>query len=282
MKHILITIALFFTCLATSQQTIVFKNSFFPNSKYISQTLSKVSGTIDFIADEATLNELKSGGMELPMVMEQESSMVAVSETGEKDDQGNIPFVMYYDKMEKMATMSGNEVQSTENPFSGAKIYGLYTSESLMKIDSIVGGNLDEQLKSTLKSILDQVQQQIDFPKEPIAIGDSFSNEIPMSVPMGNLQPMDIIIKTNYHLKDVKEKMAFFDIDQTLSLNSEQKEMNLAASGEGTGKLQFDTEKCIILRNETDLPMKMTISMPNNMSMEMQMETSTIITTRIE
>ncbi len=282
MKSVLFLLVFLYNGIGHSQETFVFKNVFLPNSKYITTTISEVYGTINFEGDETMLNELKSNGMQLPMTMEQKTSIIAINETGEKDDLGNIPFTIFYEKMETTSKMNGDSIPQKENPFSEAKIFGFHKLDGTMAVDSITGDGLNEQIKSMLRSTFDQVLKQIDFPENPLKIGDTFTNEIPMTMPMGNLQPMEIIIKIDYQLKDIENNLALFDLNQNIALNSVQESLNLSVTGQGPGKLKYDIEKNIMVRNESTLPMKVQVNMPNELSMRMEMETKTLVTISME
>ncbi|UJH66527.1 hypothetical protein [Allomuricauda sp. SCSIO 65647] len=281
MRQFLILSTLLFGSLVSAQEAFIFKTRFEPNSKYITKTISKANSTVNFNADAAILEGMKSNGMELPIVMQQESDMTIINQTHEKDGEGNVPFTIFYDKMEASTTMNGNTMPQEKNPFLGVKIYGEYSFEGKMKLDSIAGEGLDEQIKNTLKATLVQAQNLVEFPKDPIQEGDSFINNTPMTIPMGNMKPMEIIIISTYHLKKIEGQIAFFDIAQSISMATGQENMNLKAEGEGTGKMQYDIANYLMIRNETILPMKMEMEMPNNMKMLMEMQTNTIATTTI-
>jgi len=100
-----------------------------------------------------------------------------------------------------------------------------------------------------------------------------------MSIPMGNQQPINLFIDLTYSLKSIDTAVGLFDVIQKVFLNSNQENLELFAEGEGFGLLYFDIEKGISSRYETELPMKMRVTMPGQIIMLMEMQTKTIVTT---
>ena len=282
MKKIL---SLTLSCLSSfcfSQNEVKFTYSFQPNTTYITETTSLVKSTIAIEADEAMMEQLKSNGMELPMIMEQKSTFVLSNRTENLNEAGDLPLTMTYDKMEMEMSMNGNSMPQQPNPFEGSEIKATFLADGTMRFDSITGTNVNEQIKSMLKGMLGQVQRQIDFPDKPMVIGDSFENEIPMSMPIANMQPIDMLIKVHYTLKSIENSIAYFDVDQSLTLGSEQEAFDIKASGSGTGKLTYDIDNNFMLSYESNLPMKMEMDMQGTMLMKMDMDSSTKLRMRIE
>ncbi|WP_420604226.1 hypothetical protein [Flagellimonas sp.] len=280
-KKLLIATFFISTLSVNAQESVVFKYEFAPNKKYITQMTTKMSGLMNMNGDEATMNQMANSGMEFPIKMEQKTNATLTNITGKMDSQGNIPMSISYDKMEMEMSMNGKDV-STPNVFEDVTLYGKYLAGSKMQIDSISGNDIDQNMKSVLESALEQVQKQIHFPEHPIAIGDEFENEIPMSFPMGNMAPMEMIIKTTYNLQQIENEIAFFNIDQSIELESQQPSMTIKAEGAGSGKMLYNITNNYMSKYETKLPMKMLMQMGDVMSMEMDMNTDTVLTISME
>ena len=71
-------------------------------------------------------------------------------------------------------------------------------------------------------------------------IGDQFTQEIPMQIPIANLAPVNLKIVAKYKLKKVEKNLAFFDIVHEYELSQENKEVEFDISGNGEGKLIHD------------------------------------------
>jgi len=266
---------------ALAQDWFKFEIRVEPNKTYTTEMQTSTNGLIDFIADEAILEQMKGNGLESPMKMEQESTITMVSKTEARDVNGNIPAMMGYEKMTSKTIVNGKPIE-TPNVLEGMKIIGTYNSNNKFEIDSIVGNDITDLLRNTLSSTIENVQKQIDFPKNEIKIGESFVNEIPMSIPMQGMNPMSILVKTNYLLQDMKNGIAYFDLEQVITLDSQQEEMKMNASGTGKGKCEFNIEGNYLSKYNSELPMTLSLEMNEMMSMKMQMDTKTSMTIQVD
>ncbi|MGW9687267.1 hypothetical protein [Flagellimonas sp. 2504JD1-5] len=279
-QSLLIAFLILSVCL-NAQESFVFKYEFVPNKKYTTQMETNMSGLMDMQADEATLQKMAENGMELPIRMKQKTSANLTSITGARNSAGEIPVTLSYDKMEMEMSMNDEPVP-IPNVFENTKIFGKYSSGNKLQVDSISGNNALPNIKEILATAIEQVQLQILFPEHPIKIGDTFDNEIPMNVPIANMVPLEMNVKTRYNLKNIENGIAYFDIDQSLSLDSNQENMIIRAEGSGSGKLEHDIKNNYMSRYETKLPMKMNMLMGETMQMDMQMDTHTVLTISVE
>jgi len=282
MKTILFAFVASFTCLtAIAQEGFKFELKIEPNKTYTTQMESQTNGTIDFKADETLLEQMKANGVETPMKMEQESTMILVSKTGEKNENGDISANMSYETIASKTVVNGEPIDKP-NPLDDMQIIGHYDAQNIFKIDSVIGSNVTDQLRSTITQTMENVQKQIDFPKEELKIGDTFDNEIPMSIPMQGLNSMDIIINSTYLLTDVSKGIAYFDVDQAITLDSEQEQMKLSASGSGKGVCEFSIDDNYLIKYTSELPITMNMEMNAMLSLKMEMDTKTSMSVKIE
>ena len=283
MKKLIFSIAIGLMCLSTfGQEGFKFELKIEPNTTYITQMETTTDGIMDFeVEDEAILEQMKASGVETPMKMQQESSITLVSKTGDKNEDGSISAHMRYEKMSSQTTVNG-EAMKMPNPTAGMQIIGKYNNEKIFEIDSIIGENVTEQMRLILTQTMETVQKQIIFPEKPLKIGDTFDNEIPMSIPMQGMKPMNIIINSTYLLAEVSEEKAYFDVDQTITLDTEQAQMKMSASGSGKGICEYSTADNYLVSYTSELPIKMTMEMNAMIRIKMQMDTKTALTVTIE
>ncbi len=83
-------------CLA--QDGFKFQVKVVPNTTYTTEMETFTDGTIDILAEEAVLEQMKASGVETPMKMQQEMRMTMVSQTENEDVEGTIPAKMHYEK----------------------------------------------------------------------------------------------------------------------------------------------------------------------------------------
>jgi len=128
--------------------------------------------------------------------------------------------------------------------------------------------------------MITSVQNNIVFPAKPLKIGEKFSQELPLTMPMGQT-PMKIIAKIDYTLKEIRAQKAFFSLTQTLSLDFAIKQSNINATGAGTGFLVYDLKNKFITESEHDINMDMNLAM-GEMDMTAKAVTKTSLKVSIE
>jgi hypothetical protein len=272
-KKITFILLILISITSCAQENVVFKTKFKPNKKYKTQLKTTSHTEIEFIADKEIIDRIKSQGIELPMITESETNMSTDIITQNLDKNGEFPATMEYGKIISKTTISG-KTTTEEKPYSGMKILGKYDSENKFKVDTIIGDKVSQQMRNILNTTLESVQQTIKFPEKTMKVGDKFNSEIPMRIPMEGMNPISVKINMEYLLTEIKNRKAYFDIKQTLGLDMSQEQLNIIASGTGTGISEFDIEENYLTKYKSELPMNMTIKVNEKMTMKMKMTTT--------
>jgi hypothetical protein len=272
-KKITFILLILISITSCAQENVVFKTKFKPNKKYKTQLKTTSHTEIEFIADKEIIDRIKSQGIELPMITESETNMSTDIITQNLDKNGEFPATMEYGKIISKTTISG-KTTTEEKPYSGMKILGKYDSENKFKVDTIIGDKVSQQMRNILNTTLESVQQTIKFPEKTMKVGDKFNSEIPMTIPMEGMNPISVKINMEYLLTEIKNRKAYFDIKQTLGLDMSQEQLNIIASGTGTGISEFDIEENYLTKYKSELPMNMTIKVNEKMTMKMKMTTT--------
>ncbi len=273
-RYVIHTILIFYSLQVFAQRKVTFNNQIKENSIYKTTTLTNIKGNFQINADKAILDQMRTMGVESVMKMNQKTNTVLISTTYSRNKSGKIPAILYYPKMVSNLQMSATSVD-TGNLLDGIKIYGTYATENQFKLDSIKGKKLTKQIHTLLTASLKQTQNHITFPKKPLGIGDSFKNNIPMSVPASPSAPMDINVIVVYTLKSILGKSAFFSVNQSISMNTNQEGLAIKASGKGQGVLEYDLVKESPKKYTSEMPIKMQISTPDDTKMNVEMNTKT-------
>lgn len=276
---------LLISCLITiggfSQESFKFELKMAPNTIYKTQMNTSTKGIINFVADSVFISQLKASGVNSPMKMEQNMNMLLTTTNDSIKENGEIPATIEYVEM-VTSTLINDEPTPQVPSFEGMKIKGKYTDNQVFEIDTITGENVTEQIKMALKSTMENIQKQIDFPEEPIKIGDSFNNEIPMTIPMQGMSPFNIIIKTKYHLDSIKDNTAFFNVEQNITLSTEQEQFNMTATGSGTGLAEYNISGYFLTKYETTLPMELNMQVNEELTINMVMDTHSSLIVSME
>ncbi|MGQ7947138.1 DUF6263 family protein [Flavobacterium sp. WC2509] len=241
-------------CNSQSQNEVTFKVQFKPNTQYaqtIEQTTKndmKYSGPAEF------LQKLKDRGVQNPMITESQSKIESVFKTGKQTDGTNFPLTMEF---VKTTPINGKKIIP-----DGTLIYGHGSNGNMPTLDSIVSKDLDENLKKTVLQSAQSTFSQLSFPEKRVKIGESFSIDSPLSIPIAGTT-VDMTITTNYKLLNVKNGIADFDVSSVYTLKSNMTKYTINATGTSKGKLQYDVTKGYYTKYETDAEIKMQMKLEN-------------------
>ena len=241
------------------KQEIRFESKFRPNMVYTMTFLTNSKSEVNFDGPKEKIDKIKASGIVLPMVTENTSKFITKTTTGKTDSDKSFKAIMEYGEIESIDKLNGEENKSS-SPISGLIIKGQYNENNNFKIDTMISETLDQNLKNTLRASLEGIQSQIKFPDNPMKIGESFDQNIPMNIPIAGMTPVKVNINTNYKLRQIKDNRADFDIKQTVALDMNSNQLEVKASGGGKGKAEFDIEKMYIIKNETSLELNLTVT----------------------
>jgi len=256
MRYLLLLSLAIVTLTSCGQDKVTFKSYFRPNKEYKTTMTTSSETEVDFSGNQEKIEKIKANGTKLPMIVASSSEMTTTMTTGATTSDKSFPARMIYGKVTASKIVNGKETKE-EKAMSGLIIEGFYTSENKLRIDTMISDKMDENTKRIIKSTLENVQQQIKFPDKPMQVGDSFDQILPMQIPVAGLNPVKVVITTNYKLKDISSGTARFDIVQTVTLDIENEQANVSATGEGIGISEFDIINNITTRYESDLTMIM-------------------------
>jgi hypothetical protein len=184
------------------------------------------------------------------------SRITRVTNTENANSNGLFPTTMNFGEV--IVSGAGKEVLS---PISKTIIKGLLSEDSKFKIDTIINPNLDPQIKNALKSVFKDLKPDIDFPKNPLQIGDSFDYKIPMNIPT-NGEQIKVLITKKFTLKSVTNNLAKFTVDEIVSLNMESQ--NIKAIGDGNGFVEFNILENQIVKDKSHFTIDITIKKEKN------------------
>lgn len=213
---------------------------------------------VKFDGPSEMLENLKSNGVQNPILVEGSNSVISSIKTEELLPDGSFESLITYSKVVSTQTQNGQLTQKV-SPLDGVRIEGKYDSNNMFKVDTIIGNNVNDALRNTLTSTLESIQEQIKFPDYPLKPGDTFNQTLPMTIPVAGVQNVQVVIKTDYLLKGIKNDLASFDITQTVELDMDVEGSTITASGSGTGISQYSISKEFITKYESTLTMELTV-----------------------
>jgi hypothetical protein len=257
MRTILALTLLGFVLSSCGQDKVTFKRFFKPNKVYRATMTTSSETEVNFTGNQERIDKIKTNGTKLPIIISGSSESTTTTTTGTLTTEQTFPARMVFEKA--VTTQKQNDKESKEdNSMSGLIIEGFYENGNRLKIDTMISATMDDDTKAMIKSTLEKVQEKITFPESPMKVGDTFKQEMPMQIPMAGLNPIQLIIITNYELTEIKNNKATFDFTQNVTLDISSKQSNVSATGEGKGISEFDITNNATTKYESDLTMIMT------------------------
>lgn len=247
-----ITLALLtFTQISCNGQTndeLTFKVQYKPEKKY-SNTIKQTSySETTYSGSEEFLTLLKDKGVQNPTITNKKTTIESISKTGKSKDGTNFPLTI-----EIIKTTSSAEKKDIPD---GLLIYGHGSNGNMPTLDSIVSKNIDEHFKKTLLQAMQSTFSQLNLPERKVKVGEKFSTETPLSIPVADMT-IDMIITTNYKLLNITNDIADFDVSSVYTMKTSVTKYTIHATGNSKGKLLYDISNNYYLKYQTDTELEM-------------------------
>jgi hypothetical protein len=244
---------------AKAQKTVIFKYKYLPNYTYASNMKTDMDMEMNMKMDSATAAAAANQNILMKMNM----AITADIKTGAENADKNMPFSITYNNMNVVATMNGKEMPMPSSGIEGKVLTGTCDADSKMHIDT-VNNTGDPKVNAAMKDAFNKIQAAIKFPDKPLAIGESFIQDLPMQFPAGDFK-MDLSAKTTYTLTSIKDGMAYFDTKVVMNMDMDAKQMdksmNMAGGGGGAGKMVFDIKKNFPVSIDSDMDINFNMDM---------------------
>jgi hypothetical protein len=214
-----------------SQNMIVFKVKYSPETNYSQIIFQDSKTTIKYSGTEEFLKKLKAKGVDNPTITKANSKTKSILKTGRLTNNNLFPLSIRF-------TESINGDGKVTIP-DGTIIYGTCSLENMPNLDSISGKHLSDEFKKALFQTMQKAFSQMTFPEKKVQVGEAFSRQSPLTLPIAGIT-LDISITTTYKLINIKNNFATLDLSQVYTLKSTIKEHNVKMTGNGKGNLIYD------------------------------------------
>lgn len=232
-------------CLAAqtlfAQKSIQFSVKYLPMQSYAMAVKMDMDMNMN-IDDAATAKAMKDAGQPANMLMKMNMNMAADIATKAPDAKKDVPLVMTYNNIAIDANMNGQAIPIPQADIKGMAFLGHYSNQTKkISIDGVQGGVLDPAKKAAAEAQLSQMFNQYSFPDTTLKIGDTFVQNMPLSVPVGGAST-EVMTKIKYTLKELKGNQAIFDLDQALDMAMDlpQGAGKMTMKGSGKGSMVYD------------------------------------------
>lgn len=266
MKKILLFILATITISCNSQEKIDFKVGYLPNLDYTLSQKQISENTIKYIASDEVLQSLKDRGVENPTIKKDTTILKSISKTG---------------RIEGNEFPVNIELLESTNPtlVSGTKFFGKYIDQKI-RIDSIFSTTMTNEEKMTLRMTMESMLNQVEYPNRKIKVGESFKQNNPISMPIGNIV-IELDINSTYTLTNISDGIGYFNLDQIYTLKTEIENYEIKVNGKGNGQIQYDIEQQFFTKYFLEMEMNLKMDL-DPFSIELQTKSITDQTTEIK
>lgn len=280
--HRLLLFVLVCSCsLSLSAQNKVLLNiAMDPGKTYKTEVATEMDMEMNAKVDSATMASLIASGMKFPMKIHMKQEIGTTTKTGSRQADNKIPVTMTYDKLIAESTVGGQEAPPSQNPFANAVIEGHTMGDFKVTIDTIKG-EMDESLRTSLRQMVNSIQENIKYPKQEMKIGDSFQQEVPMKMPIPGMDlSMKLVIK--YVLREIKNDKATFDMQQqiVMDMTNAGNSNKGNGSGAGTGVMVYNIAKKIPEASDSNIQFQLDFNV-SGLQMSAKCDTKTQTSTSI-
>lgn len=248
MKSILL-LMLALTQISVHGQTtdgFTFRVQYKPETTY-TQTLEQSSHSdIKYSGSKEFLQMLKNKGVQNPTIVDKVSTTESVVKTGIMTDGTQYPLTIEF---VKSTSSDGKNIIP-----NGTVIYGRVSNGTMPSLDSVVSAGLTVEYKKTLLQAMQSTFAQISFPEKKVKVGESFSIESPLSIPVAGVT-IEMTITTTYTLLNVTNGIADINVSQTYKMKANTSKYTIKATGSGKGKMLYDDSIGTMLKYTMDTEM---------------------------
>lgn len=268
MKQI-ITTFLMVSCsfVGFAQETFQFKLKYHPESSYQMDMDMQMNMQMQMAGDEKLSNELSQVETKMDM------SFQTLTVTKEMDKEGDLPFEIFYKKLDSKMNVNGQEIPMDQDAITKEllkiKINGIENEKGRQYSSDEMTGNLSN-MKDLYDNMMNSMSMFMIFPKETFKIEDMHEVIIPFKMPLQQDVDIEMNIKGVYKLLKIADGKAYFDVEMTsvgnikmpsqLNINFDEYKLN--------GSLTMNVFDQNINESTFSGPMSMTMEV-NNMKIKM-------------
>jgi len=268
-KNYLFSIVILTSFCCCGQEKFEFESKINPQKTYSLTMNMSSTNKVKYLTDN---QELKVKTTE----SNNSTKMTRITTTRGIIDNGNFPATIEYGKI--ITTINGNE---STNPISGTIVNGTY-SDNKFKVEEVISDDSNSKTKDGIRYALENVKPDIDFPKKPLKIGDSFEHKMPMTIPVEGANPVKLDIIKIFTLKSVEGNIAIFDLKENIKLDLNIEQKNAIVKGQGNGVVEFDISENQIVKNNASFKIELDVKVNNDLTINSIVEMNSEIKTEIE
>jgi len=262
-KIVTYTLLLFSAIQLKAQQSATFKMKYLPDHKYTTDLTMGMDLNVNMTGNQAIIDKLTAQGITLPLALKLNVNLNGDITSGKKAADNSFPLMINLALGDLSVNIGGNVMNPLKGKNIGVKVYAHDTPDGKIQADSSFVNDKKDTAKTAMNGVLTSMQKQIKFPDHPLKVGESFTQEVPMNLPMTGKMGLSFTkttVKTTYTLVSIAGGKANFDISQTMDLELTVKTAKATLTGDGTGKLVYGIADNYPLSLDDNLKMKLNVT----------------------
>jgi hypothetical protein len=216
---------------------LILKVQYQPEKTYGITTIRGAETVITYSGQNIAMQKLKRMGVKNPTISKVKTKTVTELLTGKKAADQSFPVTLTYKKT--MSLDGKNEIPE------GIVVQGQIEGAEPPVFNKVNSGTLEYNQEVQLLQIIQSNFDQFKFPEKRLKIGDQFSIDRPLSMPMEG-STIDILVTTNYKLLSIKNEMAQFELSQSYLMTPKMMDNSFSGTGSGKGQLSYDMNNSMI------------------------------------
>jgi hypothetical protein len=264
------------TIAVKAQNSVLFKIKYLPNEKYTA--VMKMNMDMKMAGPPDTTKNKVEAAVGANNTVSMVMSINSVISTGKVNANNSFPMIITSDPGSMTETVNGKTIPIPMGTQTKQIAYATCPVNGNMKIDSVSMSGMkmtDDATKEAISKMIEGIQGKIVFPEKPMTVGDTFTQDTPMNIPMaGNNAPMTV--KIIYKLTKIENNNAYFDLAETLDFSINNTQMSMHMMGAGDGKMVYAIDKNYAVDNTNNMTISYSMqmpSMPGGMKGDMKMVT---------
>ena len=251
MKRLLPIIVLLIgiSCSKPKPEGVILKLKYQPESKYLISTIRGTETVMTYSGQEIAMKKLKSMNIKNPTITKVNTKTETEVVTGKVLKDLSYPISLTYKKTNNLD--GGNEVPEK------TIVFGTIKNGQIPTFHTIASDILDFDQKTQLMQIVRNSYEQFEFPAKRLKIGEQFSMDHTISIPMEG-SVIETVITSTYKLVGSKNGIAQFKISQSYKMSPKMMDNSFQGTGDGNGSITYNLKDSLIVAYslQTSLEMK--------------------------
>jgi hypothetical protein len=262
MKNLITILFLFATQTLIGQNGKFFKIYYKPDKVYTFQSETTSETKMSLQGDKTVIERFNQSGTQFPLTLLMTINSQYTSSTGSATTEEVVPILFHFQN-EITKTTFNNNTSVKVSPLNGLKVEGVYVKQNIFLPNPTSVSGIDETKKQDLLKALEMSQNQIIFPQRELKIGDQFTQDNKMDIPVSGFSPIQSVITSTYTLTDTISGIAKFKIDQVYKLDKSDPNFKVEFKGTGTGSVEYNIANSFLINHIVNSKISIIIKLPN-------------------